>query len=242
MYFDIAAHSHCFKTEPNEAYFWHGKSDGLGGQDVAIDIASQNNGKTLEMCLLDNRDELEKAGVIFDERPDGFRISYDGCKNEESRFWDDCSKSFAEQASGNVYVIEGTDPRPNGQAESDYPSVYNRIEHPVLEQNHNVNSITHVDPHTRQQTEVELFSRSQFNSSSSEAVHSAISQSDNAQVSGSIPEQTNKQEATNYVTAGTLPGEEVPFTNSLLNNSLSATQGIENNLAPSKNISSAYMS
>lgn len=51
MYFDIDAHKDCFKTNSDEAYFWHGRTNGCGGQDVAMDIASANSGKTLEMCI-----------------------------------------------------------------------------------------------------------------------------------------------------------------------------------------------
>ena len=65
MYFDVDAHRGCFNTKPNEAYFWHGHTNGCGGQNNAMNIATANNGKTLEMCMIENRDELEKAGVMF---------------------------------------------------------------------------------------------------------------------------------------------------------------------------------
>lgn len=147
MYFDIDAHRDCFKTNDDEAYFWHGRTDGVGGQDNAMDIASQNGGQTLEMCMLSNRPELEAAGVTFEDKGNGkVSIDYGSNLDESNKFWEDCSKAFAEQSSGNVHVIEGTDPRSNGQSESDFPSVYNRIEHPALEQNQNVNSITYINP------------------------------------------------------------------------------------------------
>lgn len=156
MYFNIDAHKDCFKTNENEACFWHGQTNGIGGQDNAMSIANENNGQTLEMCMLDNRDELEKAGVKFRDLPDGtVDISYGSNQDERSRFWEDCSKAFAEQASGDARVIDGKDIRPNGQAESDYPCVYNRIEHPALENNDNVNNIIHIDPESRKTTAVE---------------------------------------------------------------------------------------
>lgn len=162
MYFDIEAHRDCFKTSEDGAYFWHGRSNGVGGQFNAQEIALENNGKTLEMCMFENRNRLEQVGVEFEERKNGkIIITYNGNEDEKTQFWDDCSKVFAEQASGNVHVIEGIDPRPNGQSERDFPSVYNRIEHPALEQNENVCSITHIDPYTKQQTEIESFNRSQ---------------------------------------------------------------------------------
>ncbi len=158
MYFDVDAHRDCFKTNENEAYFWHGRTNGCGGQDVAMDIASKNNGKTLEMCMLDHRDKLEQSGVEFFGRPDGtVEIFYGSNQEESNKFWEDCSKSFAEQASGDIHVVEGIDPRPNGQSEKDFPSVYNRIEHPALEQNPQVNSITKIDPYTRNETGCETF-------------------------------------------------------------------------------------
>ena len=156
MFFDIDAHKDCFKTNPDAAYFWHGQTDGIGGQNNAMEIASQNNGKTLEMCMLENRDELEDAGVRFRDNSNGtVDISYGSNEEENNRFWDDCSKSFAEQASGNIHVIDGSDPRQNGQSEKEYPCVYNRLEHPTLEQNEDVNSITHIDPKSQEATEVE---------------------------------------------------------------------------------------
>ena len=164
MYFDIDAHKGYFKTNPGEAYFWHGKTNGCGGPENARDIAGEN-GKTLERCMLDHQKELTDAGVDFYTQKNGtVRIDYGSNDDEYNRFWDDCSKAFAEQASGNVHVIEGSDPRPNGQAESDYPSVYNRIEHPALEQNQKVTSITHIDPCTKQITGVEFFDRRHSNS------------------------------------------------------------------------------
>ena len=145
MDFDINKYAHCFATKPNEAFFWHGRTtdeNGIahGGPDNAASIASANNGKTLEMCMLANRKELEGAGVAFNDYydEDGFLIGTDisvpGSTQSQQSFWDACSKSFAEQASGDVHVIEGTDNRPDGTPEAKFPHTYNRIERPVLEE------------------------------------------------------------------------------------------------------------
>lgn len=167
MFFDIDAHRWCFATSPGEAYFWHGLTNGCGGQYVAMDIAKENNGKTLEMCMIEHRDQLEQAGVQFLNRPDGtVEIFYGTNQQECEDFWSNCSKAFADQASGDVHVIEGADLRPNGQSESEYPSVYNRIEHPALEQNQQVNSITQIDPYTRSQTGYESFDTHKSNDKS----------------------------------------------------------------------------
>lgn len=166
MYFDIDAHRDCFKTNKDEAYFWHGQTNGCGGSKNAMDIASQNGGKTLEMCIQENRAELEKAGVKFKDHDDGtVSIDYGNTRDESKRFWGDCSKSFAEQSSGNVHVIEGTDLRPNGQYEKDYPSVYNRIERPTLEQNAKVTSLTIVNPSNGKTISVESVEKNANNHS-----------------------------------------------------------------------------
>ena len=157
MNFNIDEHKDCFKTEKDEACFWHGQTDGVGGQENAREIASENDWKTLEMCMLENRDELEQAGVEFQEKANGgIRITYGENAAEENKFFDDCSRSFAEQASGDVHTIEGSDPRPNGQAEQDYPHTYNRVEHPTLDDKTDVNSITAIDPKTREETGKEV--------------------------------------------------------------------------------------
>ena len=160
MFFDVEAHRDCFKTDSNEAHFWHGTSNGTGGPDVAKEIATRNEGKTMEMCMVANREELEAAGVCFRDNDDGtISIDYGETREESRRFWDDCSRAYAEQASGNVHVVDGCDPRPNGQAEADFPSTYNRIERPALEKNQDVNSITHVDPCSKEVTGVEYLRR-----------------------------------------------------------------------------------
>ena len=39
------------KTEPNTAFFWSGRTDGIGGQHIAADIAKSKGGTTLEMLI-----------------------------------------------------------------------------------------------------------------------------------------------------------------------------------------------
>jgi len=151
MFFDINKYSYCFQTNPNEAYFWHGQSTDengniYGGQDNAMRIAEENGGKTLEMCMLDHRDDLEKAGVHFNDYDDGtVKISYGSNSDENNRFWSDCSESFADQASGDIHVIEGQDPREDGTPEMYSHCVYNDTEHKNLLHNSNITSITHID-------------------------------------------------------------------------------------------------
>jgi len=146
MDFDIEKYAHCFKTNPDEAYFWHGETKGTGGHDVSMQIAKERSGKTLEMCMIEHRAELEKAGVKFNSD-----IRYGDTEQENINFWRDCSQSFAAQARGRVHVIEGTDTRPCGTREHLYTeSVWADVEKPILMglDNYQVYSITAIDPAT----------------------------------------------------------------------------------------------
>ena len=176
-----------------------------------MEIAGKN-GKTLEMCMMEHREELEGAGVRFKENDDKtVSIDYGNTRDESKQFWDDCSKSFAEQSSGNVHVIEGKDLRPNGQTESEFPSTYNRIEHPALEQNQNVNSIIHIDPKSREQTAIETFSRNHSRSSSADAVSATNTRSTNGeQIAGTQPVETHAIQNNSNVVAGQKPPQTFP--------------------------------
>lgn len=234
MYFDIEAHKDCFKTDPNEAYFWHGQTNGIGGQDNAMDIAAENNGKTLEMCMLENRKELEEAGVNFRTYDDGTTaISYGATADEKNNFWESCSKSFAEQASGDVHVIDGKDPRPNGQAESEYPCVYNRIEHDALTSNANVNNIIHIDPESRTPTETE--SLRQSTSETAPATPSA--KTENPDVQFGTPPATPPVKTENPdVQVGTTPDKAEPLSLGETNkDSKLANDGKDNDVLKSNN-------
>jgi hypothetical protein len=96
-------------------------------------------------------DNLKEVGLNFDaERNELYYIG------DDTKFWDKCSKAFAEQASGDVHVIEGTDPRPPELEEC----TYNRIEHPALANKEKVNSITSIDAYSGNETgKVERFDR-----------------------------------------------------------------------------------
>jgi len=129
MAFNVNEHAHCFASRPGEAYFWHGRTTDsesgkvYGGEFNAARIAKEKGGTTLEMCMLANREELEKAGVRFKDRYDEAgnlftTISYGDTPAEAGDFWEACSESFAKQASAPVYVITGTDPRPEGAPKS----------------------------------------------------------------------------------------------------------------------------
>lgn len=172
-FFNIYKYQHCFATKENEAYFWHGQTtendEIFRGWQNAKAIAEEHDGKTLEMCMLDHREELEEAGVIFSTGENGeMKIVYNGTEEETNNFWDVCSHSFAEQACGEVHVIEGTDERRIEDENEEYyvkevyyeNSVWNRKEHETLEHNNDVSCINTVSPVTGEETgEVESFDR-----------------------------------------------------------------------------------
>ena len=176
MKFDISKYKHCFKTKENTAYFWHGRTTQNGiaymGDNNAAKIAKQNGGKTLEMCMLEYKDELMDAGVDIDIRPDGtFSIDYILAETQEEKdaFWQDCSECFAEQAQGDVHVIEGTDLRYFANQDRQYEfsneeyynnSIWNTTEHSTLASNPDVTSVITVDAVKGEETgEVETFER-----------------------------------------------------------------------------------
>ncbi|MDR3113084.1 MAG: hypothetical protein LBU09_01775 [Endomicrobium sp.] len=101
------------------------------------------------MAIHSHLGELEKIGVNSDEIRG---VHYTG---DDPDFWDKCSKAFAEQASGDIHVIEGTDKRTLVKE-----CTYNRIEHPALVNDSKVNSITSIDAYSGKETgKVERFDR-----------------------------------------------------------------------------------
>lgn len=117
------------KTEPNKAYFWSGKSNGVGGADTATSIAKKNGGVTLETTL-------ESQGIKIPE----FNIN-DPAAVEA---WQRASTTYASQASGGVRSIVGSSINPNG--------IWNTFELPALMANPNVTKIILIDPKTLVET------------------------------------------------------------------------------------------
>jgi len=136
-----------FATKPNTAYFWSGL--GADGQDIAEKIARENNGTTLEMLMEEHKDELISAGFSYDEDLGGFYFS-----SENAQDWQEISKAYAEQASGNVYAVLGDNVRDG--------SVWNTQELPALEQNDNVDKVFSVDSVTGKTTDILLDKNNEF--------------------------------------------------------------------------------
>lgn len=114
-------------TEPNTAFFWSGRTGGIGGQDRAAEIA-QANGKTLEM-------RLTEQGIAAP--------SFDGT-GKTIAWWRQASVSFAEGASGDVRVVLGEKVRDD--------SMWATVEFPSLQRNARVARVIAIDPATLKQT------------------------------------------------------------------------------------------
>ena len=122
------------KSKKNEAVFFSGCSlrddDGRikkKSPSVAREYAENNGGVTMDI-LLENED--------FPEWDFGDEDSF-------SR-WEDASRAYAEQASGDVRVIARPPIRKG--------SIFEAVEFPTLKKNKNVTSVTMINPETGEKT------------------------------------------------------------------------------------------
>lgn len=114
------------KTAVNEAFFWSGRADGIGGEMIALEIATSKKGITLEALI-------EKNNIAM---PD-----WDITNPKSIKIWQKTSESYAKQSSGEIRAIIGKNVRGN--------SVWNEYELPALKSNPNVSKIIVIDPKTR---------------------------------------------------------------------------------------------
>lgn len=112
-------------TNPNEAFFWSGRTDGIGGIDAAKSIANQYKGQTLEH-LLESRQITMPA--------------YDPTIPSSVQAWQDISSELAKNASGEVRAVLGSQVRPK--------NIWETYELPVLMGNPAVTRIITIDPKT----------------------------------------------------------------------------------------------
>ena len=103
------------KTEPNTAFFWSGRTDGIGGQHIAADIAKSNGGTTLEMLI-------EARKIIMP--------TWDQNNQASIKAWEDISSEYATCASGTVTGVIGKDLRPG--------NIWENRELPALKNNPNI--------------------------------------------------------------------------------------------------------
>jgi len=115
-------------TEPNTAYFWSGKTQGIGSPERAAEIAQMANGKTLEIILAER-------GIV--------PPVYDGSR-EVHEWWGKASADYAAGVSGTVRVVLGEKVRDE--------SIWNTKELPSLKENARVTRIIAIDPATLKET------------------------------------------------------------------------------------------
>jgi RHS repeat-associated protein len=113
------------KTQPGTAFFWSGRTNGLGGMDIAAEIAKARGGTTLEMLL-------EKENITMP--------SWDSSNPTVVNEWGQMSKAYAEGTSGAVRGVIGQELRPG--------NVWETYEKQTLMDNPNVSSIETIDPQT----------------------------------------------------------------------------------------------
>jgi len=129
--FDIEKIRPKLKTEPNVAFFWSGKTDGIGGVNVAADIAKIRGGVTLELVIDEQDIEMPK---------------WDISDPTSIYAWDMASAAYAEQVSGEVRAVVGDNLREG--------NIWENIELPALMANENVTKIIMIDPKTGKETVV----------------------------------------------------------------------------------------
>lgn len=112
-------------TNPDEAIFWSGRTDGIGGIDAAKSIADQYKGRTLEQLI-----ESRKITMPM----------YDPNVPSSVLAWQSISTELAKNASGEVRAVLGSQIRPK--------SIWETYELPELMRNPAVSRIITVDPKT----------------------------------------------------------------------------------------------
>ncbi|CAN5397799.1 hypothetical protein BH10ACT10_BH10ACT10_28810 [soil metagenome] len=122
---DGAIDAKAFATAPDSAFFWSGRTNGVGGQHIAADVAGENGGTTLEQLM-------ESRGIKLPE--------LDADNPAVVKVWKDASSAYAEGASGEVRAVIGDSMRPG--------NVWETAELPSLMDNPAVTRITTVDPGT----------------------------------------------------------------------------------------------
>ena len=113
------------KTEPNTAFFWSGRTDGIGGADNAANIAKSRGGVTLESTI-------ESQNIVMPE--------WDFNNPSTMEAWDLASGAYAEQVSGEIRAVIGAELRTG--------NIWENVELPRLMENPNVTKITTIDPKT----------------------------------------------------------------------------------------------
>ena len=128
-WFDIEKIRPQLRTERSKAFFWSGRTDGVGGADIAAHIAGEKDGVTLESTIA-------KKKIVLPE------WDFDDPSSMEA--WSLASEAYAEQVSGEIRAVIGAELRPG--------NIWENIELPRLMENLNVTKITIIDPKTGVET------------------------------------------------------------------------------------------
>lgn len=115
------------RTETGKAFFWSGRTNGIGGEVKALEIAQSKGGITLEGLLKEKGIEMPK----FSDNP---------------KLWEEASAEYAKQASGEIRAVIGKELRVD--------NLWENIELPVLKSNPNVAKIIVIDPETLIETTI----------------------------------------------------------------------------------------
>jgi hypothetical protein len=120
-----------YRTAQDEAFFWSGRTDGVGGADTAGEFARDMGGTTLEQLM-------ERRGVAMPE--------WDADNPATVATWKEASAAYADGVSGTVHVVLGDSLRDG--------NVWETAEFPALVSNPDVDRIVRIDPATGLETQI----------------------------------------------------------------------------------------
>ncbi len=80
------------KTEPDTAFFWSGRTNGIGGADRAAEIARAKGGVTLKSTIADKNIYMQE---------------WDFGDPSSIQAWEDASAEYARQVSGEARAVVG---------------------------------------------------------------------------------------------------------------------------------------
>lgn len=123
-----------YETGSHEAVFWSGTTNGVGGTNVAEEIAIAFGGTTLERLVQSRGITLPKWNIH---------------SSVSVHAWVVASMAYAKCASGSMRAVIGNNLRPG--------NIWEMVEFPALKANPNVIQIVKIDPASGQQTVI--FSR-----------------------------------------------------------------------------------
>jgi len=113
------------KTDNGTSFFWSGRTNGIGGEIKALEIAKSRGGTTLEGLLKEKNIELPP---------------WNPSNPNVTKLWEDVSEEYAKQVSGEVRAVIGSELRPG--------NIWQAKELDALKSNINVTKITTIDPVT----------------------------------------------------------------------------------------------